>query len=332
VLDLTTGRYSGAGEDTTAFPSESVVKVLIAVRLLLTGQMDGATDAIAHRMIAASDDAAATSLYARAGGDTVVDQVAAHYGIADLGAPPPVPGRWGLTRITARGLVQLYAAVARDPAVGPWLTAAMSATTPVAADGTDQSFGLLAVAPGTAVKQGWGHDGVDVGRAVANSTGYLDAGRYAVAILTAGDSETYGSPLEGLVTAQARRLVAGGLGTGGGAAASQTGAAAPSAGAPSGRTSGTSATAPAMAGTPSPRRLAPLAAGGAALLVAAGASWALLRNMRARAARQEAERRARRRQRALHRLATTGHAVVRLPSGQLVRIRPADRLRATSAA
>jgi hypothetical protein len=328
LLDLSTGRYDGAGEDTAAFPSESVVKVLIAVRLLLTGQMDGATAATAQRMIATSDDGAATALYARAGGDTVVDQVAAHYGIPDLGAPPSVPGRWGLTRITARGLVQLYAAVARDPAVGPWLRAAMSAATPIAADGTDQSFGLLAVAPGAAVKQGWGHDGVDAGRAVANSTGYLADGRYAVAILTSGNPETYGGPLEGLVTAQARRLVPGGAGAVASAPTAQAGAAPPSASAQV----ATGAAAREPTDPPQPSWVVPVAAGGAAVLAAAGAAWALSRSLRTRAARQEAERRARRRQQALHRLATTGHAVVRLPSGRLVRIRPPDRLTAGSAA
>jgi hypothetical protein len=329
LLDLTTGRYSGAGDDTVAYPSESVVKVLIAVRLLLTGQMDGATEPIARRMIAASDDAAATALYARAGGDTVVAQVAAHYGIADLGAPPPVPGRWGLTRVTARGLVELYAALAADPAVGPWLTGAMSATTPIAADGTDQTFGLLAVAPGAAVKQGWGHDGVDSGRAIANSTGYLDHGRYAVAILTSGAPQTYGAPLEGLVTAQARRLVAAGLdrsGTAGTTAdppAGSTAAPSSAAAAAPGPAPGASAVRP--EDVPRSPWVAPVAFGGAAVLGAAGAGWALSRRLRIRAARQEAERRARRRQQSLHRLATTGHAVVRLPSGQLVRVRPAGQ-------
>lgn len=226
VLDLATGRYSGGGDDTGVFPSESVVKVLIATRLLLTGQMSGSTAVTARRMITASDDAAANALYLRAGGDAVLPLVAAHYGIPDLGTPPPIPGRWGLTRLTARGLVHLYAAIARDPAVHPWLSDAMTHATAVAADGTAQFFGLPAATAGAAIKQGWGHDGS--GNAVVNSTGYVQDGRFAVAILTAGPPGTYGAPLEATVSDQARALLPGGRPT-------DVTAPRPAAGAPGGR-------------------------------------------------------------------------------------------------
>jgi hypothetical protein len=120
-----------------------------------------------------------------------------------------VPGRWGLTGITARGLVRFYAAVAKDPGVYPWLNNAMRHMSPTAADGTDQTFGLPAAAREAAVKQGWGHDGIDSGHAVVNSTGYLAGGRFAVAILTAGPPASYGAGLERVVTAQAQALVSG---------------------------------------------------------------------------------------------------------------------------
>jgi len=62
VLDLQTGRYAGAGEDTEQFASESVVKVMIAARLLATGQMTGSTEATAYEMITESDDDDANAL------------------------------------------------------------------------------------------------------------------------------------------------------------------------------------------------------------------------------------------------------------------------------
>ena len=48
VLDLQTGAYYGAGQDTASFASESVVKVMIAAELLITGQMTG--DDRGHRL------------------------------------------------------------------------------------------------------------------------------------------------------------------------------------------------------------------------------------------------------------------------------------------
>lgn len=211
VLDLRTGVYRGAGEDTAPFPAESVAKVLIATELLATGQMDAATSPIAYRMITASDDAAADALYARAGGDSVARRVATRYRIDGLGSPPPVAGRWGLTPITARAVVQLYSALSRDPTVWPWLGAAMAHPAAVAADGTDQRFGLLAASGSAVIKQGWGHDGVGphgagAGNAVVLSTGIVDGGDEAVAVLTSGPPATFLGPLAATVTAQARWL------------------------------------------------------------------------------------------------------------------------------
>jgi hypothetical protein len=210
VLDLDTGTYTGAGEDTAEFASESVVKVLLATELLLTGQMNGATETTAYQMITESDDGAADALYGLAGGDGVVDAVAAHYGITDLGSPPQQAGWWGDTQLTAKGLVQLYAAIAVDPVVGPWLTGAMAHTTEYAADGTYQFFGLPSATTGAKVKQGWGDDGVDSPNAVFDSTGFVDDGHVAVAILTDGPSSTYGSEISAMVTAQAKALMPGG--------------------------------------------------------------------------------------------------------------------------
>jgi hypothetical protein len=210
VIDVRTGAYYGAGEDTASFASESVAKVLIATELLLTGQMSGETEATAFQMISESDDDAADDLYALAGGDNVINLVASHYGIADLGTSPVEPGWWGDTEITAKGIVEFYAAVAKDPTVGPWLINAMAKTTEYAADGTDQFFGLPSATLGAAVKQGWGDDGTDSPNAVFNSTGYVDTDRYAVAILVDGPPDSYGNTIGDMVTTEADALMPGG--------------------------------------------------------------------------------------------------------------------------
>jgi hypothetical protein len=210
VLNLRTGAYAGAGEDTATFPSESVVKVMIAARLLLTGQMTGDVRTEAYEMITQSDDDEADALYGLAGGDDLVPDLAAHYGIADLGGPPSEVGWWGNTPITAKGLVQLYAALANDSMVGPWLTDAMSHASEYASDGTDQLFGLPAASSGAAIKQGWGQDGDDSTDAVFHTTGYVGGGTYAVAILTEGPEDSYGSAISAVVTQEAKALMPGG--------------------------------------------------------------------------------------------------------------------------
>jgi hypothetical protein len=206
TLNLRTGEYLGAGADTAPFASESVAKVLIATELLATGQMTGGTEATAYQMITQSDDDA-DALYGLAGGDDVINLVAARYDIPFLGTPPELSGWWGNTEITAKGMVYLYAAIARDPTVGPWLMNAMAHATEYGADGTYQYFGIPSATTAAAIKQGWGDDGDDSPDAVFNSTGYVDDDHYAVAILTDGSPSTYGSVISSVVTAQARALL-----------------------------------------------------------------------------------------------------------------------------
>ena len=305
VLDLTSGDYSAAGDDAGLFPSESVAKVLIATELLLTGQMTGTTESLARAMITTSDDAAANQLYPLAGGDDVLPRVAAHYGISGLGAPPTTPGWWGLTQISARGMVQLYAAVAHDPAVQPWLTDAMAHASAVAADGTQQSFGLPTAVPGSAIKQGWGHESVSGSQAVVNSTGYV-AGHLAVAILTEGPPSSYLAGITAVVTAQAQALLAGVV---------------PAAAVP----------APAATVAPAAERHAPhlvpalLAVAGVGAVAAAGYGGVLLARraravVQARRERKRARRAERRRRQALAVAARKGATAVRLRDGSVVRL------------
>jgi hypothetical protein len=117
VLETRTSRSWTAGAANRLFANASVVKTMIATRLLLEGQMNGGTATLATVMIERSDNDAAWTLYPRVGGDALLPWIAKHYHIADLGAPPSMPGIWGSTQLTATGLVRFYQAVKAHPAV-----------------------------------------------------------------------------------------------------------------------------------------------------------------------------------------------------------------------
>lgn len=178
VLDTATGALEAAGEP-RLYTSASLAKVLIAAQLL----RDGTSDDRALPMITRSDNAAAYALYQ---GDELLLRVAAAYDVPDLGAPPTTPGRWGSTQLSAPGLARLYGALRADPVVWPWLSSAMHAWEPRDPDGEPNDFGLAAVAPDAAVKNGWvtGEDYGEPEWAYLHTTGYVDADRYAVVVLT----------------------------------------------------------------------------------------------------------------------------------------------------
>jgi hypothetical protein len=207
VLDTTTGAFSGAGDYNSAYASESVMKVFIATRLLMTGQMSGWNQTTAYKMITQSDDASANALYGRTGGDSVVTWVKQALRLTSLGSPPPRPGWWGGTRITARGMTLFYNAVRHRADVWPWLGNAMHHATVYGSDGVFQFFGLPSATPAPAIKQGWGADN-GAGQPAFNSTGYVNGNRYAVAILTQGG--VYGTPISNMLTVEARYLMPGG--------------------------------------------------------------------------------------------------------------------------
>jgi hypothetical protein len=207
VMDTQTGAFTGAGDYNSTYASESLVKVFIATRLLMTGQMSGWTEDAAYRMITQSDDPAASALYGRVGGDGLVDWIEQALNVPNIGSGPPRPGWWGATRVTASGMVRFYNAVRHRPAVWNWLGNAMRNATPYGSDGVYQFFGIPSATTGFAVKQGWGNDNPQ-GQPAFNSTGYVNGDRYAVAILTQGGS--YGTPIANMVTAEARLLMPGG--------------------------------------------------------------------------------------------------------------------------
>jgi len=209
VDDTATGAYTAAGDADGQYSSASVIKVLVATDLLLTGQMSGDTASTAYQMIAASDDDDADALYGLVGGDSVITTIAAHYGIPNLGSPPADTGQWGETKITADGLVHVYAKLKADPQVWPWLSDAMSNATRRGTDGTDQFFGIPSAAADWAVKQGW-MTGLGPG-STYDSTGYVDGNRYAVVILTYGSVAHYGQYMSNTITQMAKDTMPSGV-------------------------------------------------------------------------------------------------------------------------
>lgn len=209
VYDTKLRKFYGAGDYNSAYASESLVKLFIATRLLASGQMTGTTAGVAWQMIVKSNDFAATALYGRAGGDSVINWVKAYYGIPFLGSPPPSPGHWGATRVTARGMAYFLAKMKADRRVAPWLLHAMHNSSAYGADGQFQKFGLPAASPSAAFKSGWGMDFGD-GSADFNSVGLVNSDRYAAALLVAGPGRTYGRPISDALTSIAKTLLPGG--------------------------------------------------------------------------------------------------------------------------
>jgi hypothetical protein len=208
-MNCASGRVYLAGAPHRRFASASVVKTMIATRLLITGQMHGHVATLAREMIERSDNAAAWALYPRVGKDLLLRWISRHYQLRGLGRRPTMPGVWGSTQITAAGMVRFYCQVRHDPLVWPWLSRAMHRYAPVSAAGEPNAFGIAAVAPRSAVKNGWDtdRDVAHPSNAIINSTGFVQSDRFAVAILAEGPGRLYYAAGERIVTAEARRLI-----------------------------------------------------------------------------------------------------------------------------
>lgn len=165
LLDRRTGRYD-AFADAAPFETASVAKLFIADALLHadeTGDTPLAPDehALIARMLEFSDDDAANMLWDTHGGAALVREVADRYGLDATTVDDDAP--WWSTSTTGADLVAYYAAVlvgrgGLDAPHRDELFDDLHRSSPVAADGYDQTFGIPAGLPGEAtiaVKQGW---------------------------------------------------------------------------------------------------------------------------------------------------------------------------------
>jgi hypothetical protein len=211
VMDMKTGQTWQAGSTTRLFGAGSVTKVLIATKILATGNMSGNVETQAYSMVTRSDDNAATNLWERFGSTGIIGWVKKYYGISDLGTTNTEPGFWGNTHITSHGIAELYYHILRDPKVGPWLVNAMHHYNCNATDGTNQCFGIPQATSGAGIKQGWsaGYGSADNRNdSIIHTTGLVDSNRYAVVILTEGVGTAGQSGPTGVVPAEANAVTA----------------------------------------------------------------------------------------------------------------------------
>jgi hypothetical protein len=167
------------------------VKLLIALDVLGSEgwQPDPGTTAQVQRMLSASDDDIADALWESHGGSAIITRTSGLIGLNGT-RPPGDPTQWGETLTTARDVVSMYrylTTAVPDPA-RTVILGALHSVSRIAADGTDQYFGIPAALPGTnwAVKPGW--MSLDTST-VMDSTGLVGRDpirplRYIVAVLT----------------------------------------------------------------------------------------------------------------------------------------------------
>ncbi|OYD69412.1 hypothetical protein [Rhodococcus sp. OK302] len=165
VFDRTSNRYLEVGGD-QQIETASVAKLFIAEDLLQQdahGQRALSDDdwVLMEAMLEASDDNAANTLWEAAGGPDLVTRVAERYSLVSTTAP--VDGMWWNTETTSHDLITFYDGILDDvtqlgEARSSKLVNDLRQSTPTAADGYDQRFGLpeaLFDEPVLGVKQGW---------------------------------------------------------------------------------------------------------------------------------------------------------------------------------
>jgi beta-lactamase class A len=194
VVDGRTGN-SYAYKPTTAFETASIVKVDILATLLLRAQDSGRSltsseSALATRMIRASDNDAATSLWNEVGEVSGVSSANRRLGLTTT---HPSGEGWGLSTTTVRDQTRLLAELA-DPA-GP--LSAKSKTYMLNLMSTvnaDQNWGVSAAAhtgEKTALKNGWLSRDTEDGRWIINSVGRITGPKtdLRMAILSHGHAD-----------------------------------------------------------------------------------------------------------------------------------------------
>jgi hypothetical protein len=164
LLDRKTGRLISTG-DQAPFPIASVAKLFIADDLLMGLSTTKRTLSPDDRrrldvMLRSSDDLPADEFWDRDGGNAIIMRVVARYGLTSTTAP--YDGNWWNTMSTTKDLVRYYDMLLDGTGGLPAEQAAvimsdLAASTPVAADGYPQRFGIPdgLFSESVAVKQGW---------------------------------------------------------------------------------------------------------------------------------------------------------------------------------
>lgn len=164
VFDRGTRQLLSNG-NTQSIATASVAKLFIADQLLLQESQGQATlSPEDHQaldvMLRSSDDGAAEQFWNKAGGNTIITQVASRYGLAST--TPPNDGHWWNTASSAADLIRYYDMLLSGSGGLPPEQAALiiddlAQSTPTGIDGYPQRFGIPDGLYGepVAVKQGW---------------------------------------------------------------------------------------------------------------------------------------------------------------------------------
>ncbi|MCR6489313.1 hypothetical protein M8542_41505 [Amycolatopsis sp. OK19-0408] len=189
LYDRESGKELASLDAGRQYYTASVVKLLIAIDEV-HDDTTGAwalpdADAVADLtdMLEGSDDAIASELWERNGGNAIVTRTAALIGLTQT-IPPADPTQWGMAKTTAADVVTTYQYLldtVPDEVSAPLLAALGNARNP-ADDGWDQYFGIPDGLPGRTfqIKQGWM---ILRNALVLNTTGVV-GGRYVVVLLT----------------------------------------------------------------------------------------------------------------------------------------------------
>ena len=189
VVDRLTGEVvSESANARVQVASESIMKLFLASYYATEA---GGSDLLSpqrraslEEMITFSDDDIASALFTV----EAIPSQAQRYGLTDT-ANADNPGEWGAARITANDMAVFLYRMSVDPLVGPWLMTVLAQTSPTAADGFDQDWGLNALSGGQGSKQGWGSENWTAERNAVHSVGFTDT--WFAAVLQTGGSGTY---------------------------------------------------------------------------------------------------------------------------------------------
>jgi hypothetical protein len=167
VLDRGTGELAVGGRGNEPFYAASLSKLVVIVDVLDRRRLEGleVTDAdlaLFERALGPSDDSAMSAIWDRFDGPGAVDRVRQRLGLSGTTAPKRA-GQWGEVEVTAADYVRVWKHVLDEmpPEDRDLLVGDLAAAPPVARDGFDQAFGLLAPSvresdgPSAVAKQGW---------------------------------------------------------------------------------------------------------------------------------------------------------------------------------
>jgi len=157
VFDLRDNALVSQSNENRQFAAESLTKLLIATDLAAAGKLTGDNVPRVRRMLSVSDDTTANQLWTADGGPAIVTRAIRSMGLKAT-TPPRDPGRWGDMTTTAADVVRIYQHIMTKMPVGQRTVLLNDlATTPRAADGTNQDFGITAALPDGEwwAKQAW---------------------------------------------------------------------------------------------------------------------------------------------------------------------------------